>query len=64
VAVDYLDAGQFEQLCRDLRGHRIDATRGIPQPAYFSEADDAKLDAWTRKVARAQEDALRQFWHL
>jgi hypothetical protein len=64
VTLDYLEPGQFEQLCRELKGRRIDATRGIPQPAWLSEADEPKFDAWIRALARAQQQALRRYWHL
>ncbi|MDA0159546.1 hypothetical protein OM076_04660 [Solirubrobacter ginsenosidimutans] len=64
VTVDYLDGGQFEKLCRDLKGDRIDKTLAVPEPAYFGPQDDPQFDAWIRGMQRAQEQALRRFWHL
>jgi hypothetical protein len=64
VTVDYLDRGQFERLCRDLEGDRIDKTLSVPAPAYFGPQDDPQFDAWIRGMQSAQRQALRHYWHL
>ncbi len=63
VLIDGLDPGQFGPLCRELEGHLVDETVGLPESggATFEEIDRA-IARDNRRASAAQGRALRRLW--
>jgi len=63
VLVDYLDPGQFERLCRDLHGDRIDAVSDLPEPSWDGTVGgmDRSVAVEEKRDTAAQARALRDY---
>ena len=66
VVVDYLDRRQFPDLCRRLRGDRIDAVSALASLPWDGTVAgiDRQVDAEERRDTAAQARALRRYWHI
>jgi hypothetical protein len=66
VVVDYLDPPQFPELCRRLRGDRIDAVSTLADLPWDGTLGgiDRQVDAEERRDTAAQARALRRYWHI
>ena len=66
VLVDYLDPPQFPELCRRLRGDRIDAVSALADLPWDGTVGgiDRQVDAEERRDTAAQARALRRYWHI